>query len=143
MVAYTKPEHRDIQNMLIKMLGGTVRHLFTNLRARRRKLVPERIHESRHNEEIFFYLKEIFAILDRIMTDCRENRSRITVKIKPFTLLLPPWGSVSEELAKELDHLSIGKASSGSPVTEPGALREDFLGKKLVKTCLSAELQIF
>ena len=88
-----------------------------------------------------FYSKEIFSALDQVISDGKGYCSRITVKIKPFTLLLPPWGSVSEELAKELDHLSIGKASSGSPVTEPGVLREDFLGKKLAKTCLSAELQ--
>ena len=113
----------------------------------RRRLIPRRIDENRDNEEAFsfqtFYSKEIYSVLDQIITDCKENWGSILKKIKPFTVLLPPWDNLREEQAEDLEHLLSGKVSSGSLIAELTVLREDFQEKKLVKSMTVREIAKF
>ncbi|XP_065060569.1 uncharacterized protein LOC135687841 [Rhopilema esculentum] len=113
----------------------------------RRRLIPRRIDENRDNEEAFsfqtFYSKEIYSVLDQIITDCKENWGSILKKIKPFTVLLPPWDNLREEQAEDLEHLLSGKVSSGSLIAELTVLRKDFQEKKLVKSMTVREIAKF
>ena len=45
-----------------------------------------------------------------------------------------------EELAEKLDQLLGGKVSSGSLIAELTGLKEEFLGQKVLKTCLFVKL---
>ena len=58
-------------------------------------------------------------------------------KVKPFTILIPPWDEINEELVEELDQLLGGKVSSGSLIAELTVLKEECLGQKVLKKCLS------
>ena len=71
-----------------------------------------------------FYRKEIFAVLDQIITDCRENGIRLFLNIKPFSVLLPHWNDISEILAEDLCKLLGGRITSGSFLGELSVLRD-------------------
>ena len=85
----------------------------------------KKLDKNRDNEAVLslnsiplkgYYSKETFSVLDQIITDCKENWKSILEKVEPFTVLLPPWDKISEELAEELDQLFGGKVLSGSLV---------------------------
>ena len=74
---------------------------------------------------VSFYRKEIFFVLDQIITDCREDWNPVFLNIKPFSVLLPHWNDISEILAKDLCKLLGARIASGSFLGELSVLREE------------------
>ena len=72
-----------------------------------------------------FYRKEIFFVLDQIITDYRENWNQVFLNIKHFSDLLPHWSDISEILAEDLCKLLGGRIASGSFLGELSVLREE------------------
>jgi hypothetical protein len=95
----------------------------------RKRLLPMRFDERPENEAELtfasFYRREVFSILDQLIADCKENWNRVFENIKPFSILLPPWEKITEELAEGLCILLGGVITSGNLVAELSILREE------------------
>ena len=89
---------------------------------------PLRFDDRRANEAdvgfASFYPKEMFSVLDQLITDCRENWNRVFATIEPFLVLLPPWKEINEESMERLCMLLGGSIHSGSLIGELSILRE-------------------
>ena len=91
---------------------------------------------------VSFYRKETFSVLDQMITDCRENWNQVFLNIK-YSVLLPPWDDINEELSQDLCVLLGGRITSGSLLGELIVLREESVDGIPLKTKPVREVAAF
>ena len=104
----------------------------------RKRVTPLRLDDRNENEAdvgfASFYRKEMFSVLDQLIADCKENWKQVFANIEPFSVLMPPWENISEELAESLSVLVGGSITSGNLIGELNVLREEINKGKPLKT---------
>ena len=91
---------------------------------------------------VSFYRKETFSVLDQMITDCRENWNQVFLNIK-YSVLLPPWDDINEELSQDLCVLLGGRITSGSLLGDLIVLREESVDGIPLKTKPVREVAAF
>ena len=77
-----------------------------------------------------FFRKESLDIIDQIMIDCKENWRQVLLKIKPFSIMLPPFNNIDENLFEDLLKLLGENFACSSLIGEITILKEEqFNGK--------------
>ena len=91
---------------------------------------------------VSFYRKETFSVLDQMITDCRENWNQVFLNIE-YSVLLPPWDDINEELSQDLCVLLGGRITSGSLLGDLIVLREESVDGIPLKTKPVREVAAF
>ncbi len=73
----------------------------------------------------------------------QRKLGKVLEKIKPFSILKPPWSDLNEELAEKLSELLSGAVGATSLLAELCVLREECNGSKAAKDMSIKEVVIY